>query len=79
MTLNNGTWHNVKAFAFSKVAAGALTFARIANRPENQIRLVSRLSLAVDLMVEETAEMWVPLLATMSCFCRNHHLQVPVG
>jgi hypothetical protein len=59
--------------------ARALTFAPIATRPENQIRLVTRLSLAVGLMVEEMAETLEFLLAIMSRFCRNHHLQVPVG
>jgi len=36
--------------------SAALIFAPTVNRPENQIRLVNRPSLAVDLMVEERAE-----------------------
>jgi hypothetical protein len=59
--------------------AGALTFAPIANRSENQIRFVNRLSLAVDLTGEETAETWVSLLATTSYFFHNHRHPVLVG
>jgi hypothetical protein len=60
--------------------ARALTFAPIATRPENQIRLVTRQSLAVGLTVEERAETWVVfLLATTSYFYRSHHSQVPVA
>jgi len=58
---------------------GIFTFARIANRSENQIRLVNRLSLAVDLTVEETAETWVSLLATTSYSFHNHRPHVLVG
>ena len=59
--------------------ARALTCAPIANRPENQIRLVNRLGLAVGLMVEARAETLAFLLATTSYFYRNHPQQVPVA
>lgn len=59
--------------------AAAFTFARAVSRLENQIRLVNRRGLAVDLMVEGRAETLAFLLATTSYFYRNHPQQVPVA